>query len=615
MKRKIFIGFIVLSICIVAGGLYITSSIEEVISKLETIITLHQVGTLREELLTDVKTVQQDLLLKDSPHATTVDSFVRNGERMVEQVDGCFDCHHARPTEKRLEGLQHEILIYQEAMSRVYTTRANEERLGREKQVAFHIGQQIVYQIEEIIESSSSRLADRTQIVSDSIAETKRLLTLLVIAGPALALAIGVYFVRGFTGSVETLITATRKLKAGDLAHRAEGLRDEFGELGASFNEMALSLNEMIRQIEESQKRYRMLFERAGDAILMLEAGGENPGRIVSANQAAADMHGYTTEELTELTIQDLDSPEAAAKSPDRIRRILDGEWISEEISHRKRDGTIFPVAISGGLVEFEDEKYILAFCKDVTERKQAEEALQRAEQLMVVGEMAAGLAHEIKNPLAGIKLSIEVLSSELELEPEDSEVFGQIIAEINRIETLLRNLLSYAMPPAPQFASLDVNRIVEAAIKTAAFSLKSPTQKTHSQERKEIRFVRKLSDLPRIFADPAQLQQVMLNLLINAVHAIDGAGTITVETSIDGSGMMEIVVSDTGKGIEGSDIDKIFLPFFTTKPKGTGLGLSICKRLVEQQNGHIDVVRNSEGGLMFTIRLPVEQEREASVG
>jgi two-component system sensor histidine kinase AtoS len=320
-------------------------------------------------------------------------------------------------------------------------------------------------------------------------------------------------------------------------------------------------------------------------------------------------MHGYTEDELLRLNIRDLDTPEAAEGSADRIRRILNGEWISAEISHRRKDGTVFPVEVSAGLLEFEDQKLILNFDKDITERKEAEEALQRAEQLVSVGEMAAGLAHEIKNPLAGIKVAIEVLANELKLDSEDEEVFERIVGEINRIEILLKNLLSYARPPTPQFASLDVNKLIESAVKTAEFSLKSPNRELQPPETKEIRFVRSLSErLPKIVADSGQLQQVILNLLLNAVHAIQETGTISVKTSTDSEGFIRIVVSDTGKGIDGDAIDKIFQPFFTTKTKGTGLGLSICKRLIEQQNGTIGVARNPDGGLVFTIDLPVAQ-------
>jgi two-component system sensor histidine kinase AtoS len=311
--------------------------------------------------------------------------------------------------------------------------------------------------------------------------------------------------------------------------------------------------------------------------------------------------------------MQDLDTPEAAVGSPERIRRMLNGEWIDAEISHRRRDATVFPVEISAGLLEFEGQNYILAFEKDITERKQAEEALQRTQQLVIVGKMAAGLAHEIKNPLAGIKYSIEVLATELELKQEHNEIFKRIIDEIERIESLLRNLLNYAVPPTPNFAPLDANRLIEAAVETAEFSLKSPSERLRSGKTKVIRFVRDLDDqLPQIVADSAKLQQVILNLLLNAVYAIEESGTISAKTAADGDDCIRIIVSDTGRGIDGQDIERIFSPFFTTKPKGTGLGLSICKRLIEQQNGTINVTRNPTGGLTFTIILPVEQDGEA---
>jgi two-component system sensor histidine kinase AtoS len=614
MKRKIFIGFIIIATSLVSGGLYITRSIDDVIWKLESVISLHQVDILRKNLLTDVKAVQHDLLLKDSPHATNVDTFVEHGAKMLEEVEGCFDCHHDAPAYNQLDKLHGEILLYQKSLSRVYTVRANFDRVYREKQVAFHIGQQIIHEVNEIIELSSETLAEKTELAKNSIAETKTLVTLLVIGGPLLGLVIVLFFIRDLTGSVEALLNATRKLKTGDLGYKIEGLKDEFGELGESINEMALSLMEMFHTLEESQKRYRMLFESAGDAIFMLEAEGENVGRITSANWAAANMYGYTVEELVRMKIQDLDTPEAAAGSPERIRRILNGEWINSEIAHRKKDGSVFPVEISGGLLEFEDQKYILAFNKDITERKQAEEALQRAEQLVVVGEMAAGLAHEIKNPLAGIKLSIEVLSSELDLAREDGGLTQQIIAEIDRIEALLKNLLNYATPPTPKFAPIDVNQTIESALKIAKFSLKSPARGAKPQQPREIEFVRELNELPLIVADAEQLHQVVLNLLLNAVHAVHDSGTIRLATSAKANGSIQIAISDDGEGIAELDIKKIFLPFFTTKAKGTGLGLSICKRLIEQQNGTIDVVQNPEGGLTFTIQLPVEQMREVSV-
>lgn len=138
------------------------------------------------------------------------------------------------------------------------------------------------------------------------------------------------------------------------------------------------------RQLEqalaEEEKRYRLLFERAGDAIFILKAEGEDAGRIVSANQAAADMHGYTVKELLSLNIRDLDTPEAAEAAPSRIQRILQGEWLKAEITHRRKDGSVFPVEISAGVMDLGASKYILAFDRDITERIAVERALRENE-------------------------------------------------------------------------------------------------------------------------------------------------------------------------------------------------------------------------------------------
>ena len=176
MKTKLFTGFIILSIIFSMGGLYITRSIDRVILKLETIISLHKVEILRKTLLTDVKAVQQDLLLKGSPHATAVDVFVQHGGKMGDEVEACFDCHHDPATENRLENLRTEVLLYQRSLSRVYTTRANHQRIEEEKQLAFHIGQQIVGGIDTMIAASSEKLAGKTEAAMENISTTKNLL-------------------------------------------------------------------------------------------------------------------------------------------------------------------------------------------------------------------------------------------------------------------------------------------------------------------------------------------------------------------------------------------------------------------------------------------------------
>jgi PAS domain S-box-containing protein len=135
------------------------------------------------------------------------------------------------------------------------------------------------------------------------------------------------------------------------------------------------------RALEESEQRYRALFEKAGDAIFLLEAEGPDHGRIIDANQAAADMHGYTVDTTKKLNIRDLDTPQDARKVCDRVERMLGGEWIHERISHRRSDGSEFPVEISAGMISIGDKKAILAFDRDISERKAAEDRLKESEE------------------------------------------------------------------------------------------------------------------------------------------------------------------------------------------------------------------------------------------
>ena len=221
------------------------------------------------------------------------------------------------------------------------------------------------------------------------------------------------------------------------------------------------------------------------------------------------------------------------------------------------------------------------------------------------------GLTHELKNSLAGIKISIEVLLDELSLSDEDRTVLMRMIREIRRIELLMRDLLNFARPSKPQFAFVNINTILDTAM---TFSLRSAGSSSNGSSL--ITLVKDFDEnLPRTMADPMQLQQVFMNLLLNAVESLPAGGSITVKTVYEAPGdLIRISISDTGKGVDEELISRIFDPFVTTKPKGTGLGLPITKGLIEQHGGVIHLANNPGGGATFSIILPVKHVEEVEV-
>jgi signal transduction histidine kinase len=486
MKKKIYFGLLLLILCFLAGGVYIGASIDEVTDKLETIITLHKVEFLRENLLNKIIVVQADLLLKDTPHARKIDTFIAHVEEMHQAATICYNCHHKDQIEMQIAHFNQAIDAYLKKLSRIYTLRANAQRLKKEKENAFDLGQAVLEEVNSIVITSAHKTAQRIYQARSNIKHSKQFLYALMVIGPLIIIITAFYFFRNFTRSVTTLTNATRKIKEGHLDYRIKNkLKDEFREMAMSFNDMAISLKEQQHKI-------------------------------------------------------------------------------------------------------------------------------QQAERLAAVGELAAGLAHEVKNPLAGIKVSIEVLKSELNLEQEDKEIFLRIINEINRIESLLKNMLNYARPSKPKPESVNLHEILDNIIKISEYSLKSPGDSPRLT--KDIDFIKDFSsDLPKIYADPGQLQQVFLNLILNSIDAISEEGTITLKTALTSDESVQIQISDNGKGINAEVLSSIFNPFFTTKSKGNGLGLAICKRLIEQHNGTIEVFSNPEAGTTFIITLPQKQESEES--
>ena len=221
---------------------------------------------------------------------------------------------------------------------------------------------------------------------------------------------------------------------------------------------------------------------------------------------------------------------------------------------------------------------------------------MSRAEHLATLGELAAGLAHEIRNPLAGIAGVMEMMGSDLPETSPAREVWKDVQQEIRQIQKILNELLDYARPKPSHFTLADLNLTAEHAASLARQQVLSrPIQITVVTD----------PQLPPVEHDAGQMHQVLLNLLLNAIQSIEAEGSITVSLGAEDD-FAVIRVADTGRGIDASHLASIFRPFFTTKGQGTGLGLSLAHRIVESHGGRIDVSSALGRGSQFTIRLPL---------
>jgi signal transduction histidine kinase len=223
---------------------------------------------------------------------------------------------------------------------------------------------------------------------------------------------------------------------------------------------------------------------------------------------------------------------------------------------------------------------------------------MSRAEHLATLGEMAAGLAHEIRNPLAGIAGVIEVMGRDLPKDSPAREVMTEVRGEVQQITRTVNDLLETARPKAPAIRPSNLNATVEHAV---FFARQQVGEKKIGFE------VLKAENLPTVEHDAGQLQQVLLNLMLNAIQAIENSGTVTVEVHRRDV-YAAITVGDTGKGIPADHMPHIFRPFFTTKGDGTGLGLSLSRRIVEEHNGRIEVTSRAGIGSQFTVLIPFRQ-------
>jgi two-component system sensor kinase FixL len=348
-------------------------------------------------------------------------------------------------------------------------------------------------------------------------------------------------------------------------------------------------------RLRASEARWRSIVESAVDGIIVIDAQGS----IEAFNPAAERLFGYTEREVVGRNVNMLMPSPYHDEHDGYIARYLTTGvqkiiGIGREVTGLRRNGTTLPVHLSVGEMSVGGERKFTGILHDLSGRIQMEERLREQTALARLGEMAAVIAHEVKNPLAGVRGAIQVIGGRLPKDSKDAAVVKEIVSRIDALNELMKDLLLFARPPLPRPAPVDIAPLVAA---TAELLSTDPALKRV--------VVDVAGSAPPIVADAELLKIVFLNLLVNGAQAMQGTGRVRVTLTADDQAC-HIAFSDGGPGIPLDVRDKIFTPFFTTKARGTGLGLATARRIIEAHAGAITIECPADGGTTVTLHLPV---------
>lgn len=348
------------------------------------------------------------------------------------------------------------------------------------------------------------------------------------------------------------------------------------------------------RALLESEKNYRLIAENMSDLLILFDLNGNG----IYASPSHATVLGYSPEFFEDNNTLHLIHPEDSLMIQRQFAEVIKTQSISKaeaRLLHANGEWRLFeltgtPVMVENGVVE-----HIMVVGKDITEKRKAEELLWNSEKLSLVGELAAGVAHEIRNPLTSIKGFIQLFQQG----PLKEEYYNVILSEFNRIEDIIKEFLSLAKPQEIQLKPVNISTL----LKEVETLLESEAHLKGIQF-----FIEMEPELPSIMCDANQIKQVLLNLCKNSIEALDfnRRGMITITVRIENGENLLIQVRDNGVGISGERIKRLGEPFYSNKEKGTGLGLMLCMRIIRQHKGTITFESIENLGTTVNIRVPL---------
>jgi PAS domain S-box-containing protein len=400
---------------------------------------------------------------------------------------------------------------------------------------------------------------------------------------------------------------------SGDLSSRVNlHGTDELAILGVEIDRLLASgqqaqrkLLENEAELRQSEERYRRLVETSPDGILV-----HRDGNILFINTKGVEMFGAKSAgEVLGMNFLTMLEPGSTTRHANLLARLSSGaEFQGTEQQIKRLDGILLDCEVAGTSCMYENKPAGLVVVRDTTERKRAEQDRARIERLAasrqrlaVLGEFAAGVAHEIRNPLHGVNNCVEMLRPKDNVNPADQELWDLAEEGLRRMDLISGRMLQLTRDGQSARVPTDPATLIEESL---AF-VRARAQKEQIHLKSEIE-----PNLPQIVIDPVRISEALLNLLVNALDACNKNGTVTVSARMkpETPGMVEIAVADTGAGIPPDIQAKVFDPFFTTKPmgKGSGLGLAITRGIVETHGGVVELISSVNAGTTMKLCLPI---------
>lgn len=641
--RYLTIIFLLFSI----GGAIAIYSLSRVTNNLKTLINLHRVEIIRQDLLVNIKTVQNNLLATGTTFGPELDVIVKNVMSLDRAAKGCTGCHHRPEIYKKLKNIEVSVEKYKDALSAFITTTANPERLKRLKEVAVDIGKYIIEDVSEMTFIANKILQGKTERALEQV----KTITFILISSLLMTMVVGfivaIRLTRDIVTPIQILTSAARELAGGKMGLKVE-LHDstEIGELAMTFNEMSQSLKKWhdstIKYMNRLKGLHRFTLSlhlvTSKDDIIKEYLKGVSDfidtKEIVLTllNQKKIECLQYNAESgLYSCPVQcDTKTIETLYEQSDkRISRLVKGDPLLSELFPSRNDietvyiiwirererllgclmiiNSVMPISdddirlitiISSNFAVAMENADLYNSLKDQMKKLQeTQEQLVQAAKLAAIGELSANIAHEINNPLTTILGYAELMKEETDMESimRDLDI---IESESIRARDIVRQLLEFSRKKPLNLEKIDINETIEEVIKFIAPNLKGS----------KIKLEKNYGEVPEVMADVNQIKQVLLNVINNAIQAMPEGGLLRIHTFLKNRYIC-IEVSDTGVGIPDEILPHIFEPFFTTKKeKGTGLGLPISYRIVEEHGGRMEIRSKQKEGTTIKILLPLKK-------